>query len=166
MEILFHFFFFSFGHPMAYGGPRPRIRSVPQLQPVLKLWQGEHLNQLCLAGIKPAPSAPETLRIPLRHSGKKYCLQFFVCLFCFLGPHPQYTEIPRVGGTSELHLPAYATATATRILSQVWDLHHSSRQRQMPDPLSEARDGTCILIDTSWIHFCCITTGTPVCGNF
>jgi len=31
-----------------------------------------------------------------------------------------------------------------------------------PDPLIEARDQTRILIDTSWVHFCCATTGTPV----
>ena len=29
------------------------------------------------------------------------------------------------------------------------DLHHSSRQCQILKPLSEARDGTCILMDTS-----------------
>ena len=29
-----------------------------------------------------------------------------------------------------------------------------------PHPLSEARDGTYILMDSSWIHFCLDTKGT------
>ena len=35
------------------------------------------------------------------------------------------------------------------------------RQHRIPDPLSEARDGTCILMDPSQVHFCCATAGTP-----
>ena len=31
----------------------------------------------------------------------------------FLGPHLQYTEVPRLGVESELQLPAYTTGTAT-----------------------------------------------------
>ena len=49
-------------------------------------------------------------------------------------------EDPRLGVESELQMLAYATATATQFLSHVCDLHHSSWQRQIPDPLSEARD--------------------------
>ena len=38
---------------------------------------------------------------------------FFFCLFlCFLGLHPWYMEVPRLGIKQELQLPAYATATA------------------------------------------------------
>ena len=33
------------------------------------------------------------------------------------------------------------------------DLHHSSQQRRI-NPLSKARDRTCILMDTSQIRFC------------
>ena len=39
--------------------------------------------------------------------------------------------------------------------------HHSSRHRWIPDPLSEARDQTCILMDSSRICFHWATTGTP-----
>ena len=42
----------------------------------------------------------------------------------------------------------------------VCDLHYSSRQCQIPDPLSEARDRTHILMDTSRICFHCATMGT------
>ena len=36
-------------------------------------------------------------------------------------------------------------------LSCVCDLYHSSRQHQILNPLSETRDQTCILMDTSWV---------------
>ena len=38
-------------------------------------------------------------------------------------------------------------------LSCVCDLHHSSWQGQILNPLTEARDQTCILTDISQIHF-------------
>ena len=44
----------------------------------------------------------------------------------------------------------------------VCNLHHSSWQCQISDPLWEARDRTCILMDTSQSHFCCATTETPL----
>ena len=58
-------------------------------------------------------------------------------------------------------MPTYTTAIATRDPSHICDLYHRSRQCHIPDPLSKARDGTLILMDTSWICFCCATTGTP-----
>ena len=36
--------------------------------------------------------------------------------------------------------------------SRVCNLHHSSWQRQTLNPLSEARDGTCVLMDASRVH--------------
>ena len=45
--------------------------------------------------------------------------------------------------------------------SHISHLHHSSWQCWIPDLLSEARDQIRILMDTSWIHFHCATTGTP-----
>ena len=51
-------------------------------------------------------------------------------------------EVPMLGVESELQLLAYATATAMPDLSHVCNLHHSSRQRQILKPLSEARDRT------------------------
>ena len=94
------------------------------------------------------------------------CFSFsFLLFFCFcffvLGPYLQYVEIPRLGVQSDLQLPAYTTATATRDLSCICHLHHSSWQCWNLNPLSEARDQTCILMDTSRIHFCYSTVGTP-----
>ena len=40
------------------------------------------------------------------------------------------------------------------------DLHLSSRQCWILNPLSEARDRTCVLMDPSQIHFCCAMMGT------
>ena len=68
-------------------------------------------------------------------------------------------EVPRLGMESELQLLPYTTSTA------MWDpvciCDHSSRQCWMLDPLSEARDWTCILMDTSRICFHCTTMGAP-----
>ena len=75
-------------------------------------------------------------------------------------------EVPRLGGQSELQLPAYETAAAMQDPSRVCNLHHNSQQYLIPDPLSEARDQTRALMDTSRIHFRCATTGTPFCLIF
>ena len=65
---------------------------------------------------------------------------FIYYLFCFLllGLHVQHMEVPRLGVKSEQWLPAYATATATWDLNHVCDLHQSSRQHQILNPLIEA----------------------------
>ena len=70
-------------------------------------------------------------------------------------------EVHGLGVESELQLPAYAIVTAMRDLSGVCNLHHSSQQHQIPNPLSEVGDQTSILMDTSQVHFRCTTIGTP-----
>ena len=47
-------------------------------------------------------------------------------------------------------------------LSRICNLHHSSWQRQILNPLSVARDQTRNLTVHSWIHLCCAMTGTPL----
>jgi len=64
-------------------------------------------------------------------------------------------EVPRLGLELELHLLTYATATATQNPSHVCNLHHRSWQHQILNPLSEARDQTHILMDTSQIQSLC-----------
>ena len=78
---------------------------------------------------------------------------FFFCLFKFLGLHPRHMEVPRQGVELELQLPAYATGTVMWDLSHVFDLHHSSRQFGILNPLSEARDRTGVLMDTSRVSY-------------
>ena len=60
-------------------------------------------------------------------------------------------EVPRLKVKSERQLPAYTTATATLDPRHMCDLSYSSRQRWILSPLSEARDRTCILMDTSQV---------------
>ena len=67
-------------------------------------------------------------------------------LLFFLEPHPQHMAVPGLGVISKLQLPDYATATAMSDPSHICDLHCSSRQHQVLNPLSEAR--THILMDT------------------
>ena len=83
----------------------------------------------------------------------KVCFFCFV-LFCFLGPHLRLMEIPRLGVNLELQLPATATATATQDPSHVCNLYHSSQQCWILNPLSKARDGTHVLMDTSHVCYC------------
>ena len=78
----------------------------------------------------------------------KPLLPFFF-FFCFLGTHLWNMDVPKPGVKLELQLQV--TATATRDLSYVCDLHHSSQQHQILNLLSRARDPTHILMDTSWV---------------
>ena len=60
---------------------------------------------------------------------------------------------------SRIRAVAYTTVTTTPDPSHICDLHQSSQQRWILNPL--ARDGTCNLVDTSQIHFHWARTGTP-----
>ena len=94
--------------------------------------------------------------------GFLFCFVLFLLYSFFLfRVAPQHMEVPRLGVELELQLLAYATATGTPDPSCVCNLHHSSRQRQILNPLTEARDRTHNLMVSSQIHFCCATTGTP-----
>ena len=71
-------------------------------------------------------------------------------------------EVPRLGVESELQLLVDTTATATCDLSCICDLHHSSWQWWIHNPLSRARYWTHILMDTSWVCYHWATVGAPV----
>ena len=60
-------------------------------------------------------------------------------------------EVPRLGIELELQLLAYTAAIAVRGQRYKCDLHCSLQQCWILNPLGEARDQTCILIDTSWV---------------
>ena len=95
-----------------------------------------------------------------------FALSHFMCItgfcFCFLGLYLRHIEVPRLGVESELQLAAYDTATATWDQCWVFDLHHSSQQYWILNPLSEAKDRISVLIETSQIHFHWATMGTPI----
>ena len=67
----------------------------------------------------------------------------------FLGSHLRHMEVPRLGVEWELQPPAYIAPTAMPDLSYICDIHHSSQPHWILNPLSGARDWTCILMDTS-----------------
>ena len=90
----------------------------------------------------------------------------FVCFVLFFRSTPQAYKgfFSRLGVESELQLLAYNTAIAMQDLSHVCDLHHSSQQHCILNPLSKAKDQTHNLMVTSQIqiHFHCATMGTPL----
>ena len=90
------------------------------------------------------------------HVDKVFCFVFFK-----LGPHLWHMEVPRLRVILELQLPAYTTATAAWDPSCVCDLHHSLWQHRILNPLSEARDQTHVLMDTSQFHYCLAMTRIP-----
>ena len=74
--------------------------------------------------------------------------------FFFLGPYLQHMEVPRLGVKLELQLPATAPApapaTATPDPTNIFDLHHNSRQHWILNPLNHwGRPG--IKPKSSWI---------------
>ena len=77
---------------------------------------------------------------------------FFFLSFVFLWPRLQHMDVPRPEVESELHLPAYTTATAAPDLSCVCNLHHSSGQCWILNPLSEAEDRTLNLMVPFPLH--------------
>ena len=58
----------------------------------------------------------------------------------FLGPHLGHMEVPKLGIELELQLQAFAATTEMQDRSRVGDKHYSSWERQILNPLSEARD--------------------------
>ena len=78
---------------------------------------------------------------------------FFFWSFVLLGLQLWHMEVPRLGVQSEMQLPSSTTATAIamRDRSRFCDLHHSSRQCQILNPLSKARDRTRNLMVTRWV---------------
>ena len=76
----------------------------------------------------------------------------------FLGPNLWHMEVPELGVELELQLPAYSTAIAMQDRSCACDLHHSSQQCRILNPLSKARDQTCIFMHMSQVL-------NPLCHN-
>ena len=68
-----------------------------------------------------------------------------------------FNKNPCMGGCREY---AYTTATATPDRSLICSLQHSSWQCWILNPLSEAMEGTCVLMDPSRIRFCYAMMGT------
>ena len=64
------------------------------------------------------------------------------------------------------HAAYGSSQTRGRIRAIAAGLHHSSRQRQILNPLSVARAQTNILMDASWVCYCWAITGAPLFSTF
>jgi len=64
---------------------------------------------------------------------------FLFLWVCFSGSLPWHVEVPRLRVESELQLLAYTTATAMPDPSRVCNLHHSSRQHRILNPLEQGQ---------------------------
>jgi len=99
-------------------------------------------------------ATPQVLNIEIHGLSHWMAFSFlFFFFFVFLWLHLRHMKVPRLGVKSELWPLAYTTATAMPDPSRIWDLHHSSQQRQILSPLSKAKDRTCVLMDASQIRF-------------
>ena len=78
---------------------------------------------------------------------------YFILFFCLFRAAPTAYGGSQARGLIGAIAVAYATATATQDPSRVCDLHYSSRQGQILNPLSETRDRTCVLMDASQVLF-------------
>ena len=83
---------------------------------------------------------------------------FFFNLF-FLVLCLWHLEVPRLGVKLELQLPAYPTATARPDPSRI--MQPTAQRHRILNPLSEARDQACLLMDTSRVRFHVAKAGTP-----
>ena len=89
----------------------------------------------------------------IRQKLVEHCKSTIIIFFFFLGLNQRHMEVPRLRAESELQLPAYTTVIATQDPSRVCNLHHSSWQHQILNPLSRVRDRTCVLMDISWVRY-------------
>ena len=112
----------------------PVFASIPALTIFTDFFWPSHLLDYTVNSLR-VGAGPTYLRVhgdSLSGAGKVLMsLFFFFSFFGFLGPHPWLMKVPRLGVESELQLPDQ---------SCIFDLHHSSQQCQILNPLSKARD--------------------------
>ena len=106
--------------------------------------------------------------LDLHKNGRTYSALFsplllsMTCLFLLFRATPEANGSSQargwIGGNSCRPTPQ---PQQFRDPSRDCNLYHSTRQHQIPDPLSQARGWTPILMDSSQIHLCWATEGTP-----
>ena len=110
----------------------------------------------------PCQEIHERVTCPSITTNNTYFFYYFIFLFraAPAAYGPGWGWIGAVA--SSLYLSVYTTATAMPDTSHIWDLHHSSQQCRIPNPLTEARDWTHILKYASWVHYRWAMPGTPL----
>ena len=98
-------------------------------------------------------------------AGLAFFPPYSFCLFVFVFFAISWATAAAYGGSQARGrigsvVVDYTRTTVKRDPSCICDLHHSSWQCQLPDPLSKARDGTRILMHTCRIRFRRATMGT------
>ena len=140
--------------------PQPRLTSQPS-SPLAWIRSANTSRYLCICLSRQHPRVfiiRQTLLSPhLNTPMASYYLQNkapILTLWDFFFPFGLFRATPtaytgsQLGVELELQPRAYTTATAMPDLSCVCDLHHRSWQHWILNPLSEARDRTCVL----WMH--------------
>ena len=105
-------------------------------------------------------------------SGEKALLHFFLrntyiyyycccCCFVFFRATPMAYEGSQARGWIRAAAAGLCHSHSNAGSELVYNLHHSSWQCQILNPLSQARDRTCILMDVSQICFHWATAWTP-----
>ena len=146
--------------PETYSPPKLNQEEIDQLnRPIIK-------NEIeCVIKTLPTNESPGQNAFTgkfLYPSFFDFCFLVFLFLFfCLFRATPVAYGGSQARVYLELQLPVYTTATATWDLSRICNLHQSSRQHQILNPLSEARDQTRNHMVPSRIHFRCTTMGTP-----
>ena len=125
-------------HPWYVKVPRPGIEPVQQQQPKVQQWQHWILNSLSCQGT-PKPDF------------------FFWSFRASPAAYGGSQARGQIGAVASNLCHSHSKAGSNPLSN----LHHRSRQRWILNPLSKARDQTCVLMDTSQIRFCWATMGTP-----
>ena len=105
-------------------------------------------------GIEPTSSQRQQLVLNLRSHNRNsdhYDFFWFIWYLDKASTNRNYAKILPVASPGKLYSPDYARATALLDPTRVFDLHHTSWQCWILNPLSEARDQTHILMMLSWV---------------
>ena len=94
------------------------------------------------------------MRISPKYFAQTFDLFYFISFyFCFFRAALGAYGGPQARGQIGAVATGLHQSHGTEDSSLVCDLQHSSRQRQILNPASHARDGTCVLMDAGQGHY-------------